>query len=86
MSDDEETKKMAKVDGGYMLISSLFTTLLTFGVAPDKAMGYSAIFCLPMMLTVLDLVTADEILGLSTKVWSIILIAFICTSVYGMLA
>lgn len=83
--DDEKTKQMAKVDGGYMLISSLFATLLAFGIKPDQAMGYSAIFCLPLFLTVLDLVVVDEIFGVSTKVWTLLLYVFIGASVYGML-
>ena len=76
---------MAKVDGGYMLISSLFAALLAFGVKPETAMGYSSIVCIPLMLNVLDLVTADEIFGLSIKAWTIILFAFIGASAYGML-
>ena len=77
---------MAKVDGGYMLISSLFSALLAFGLSPAEAMGYSAIFCAPLMLTVLDLCTKDEIFGLGVKAWTFIILSFIGASVYGMLA
>jgi undecaprenyl pyrophosphate phosphatase UppP len=77
---------MAKVDGGYMLISSLFAALLAFGIAPSQAMGYSSIFCIPLMLSVLDLVTADEVFGLRKNTWKVILIAFVGASAYGMLA
>lgn len=86
IDDDETTKKMAKVDGGYMLISSLFAALLAFGYEPAQAMGISAIFCAPLMLTVLDLCTKDEIFGLGVKAWTFIILAFIGSSVYGMLA
>jgi hypothetical protein len=77
---------MARIDGGYMLISSVFAALLAFGIAPSQAMGYSSIFCIPLMLSVLDLVTVDEIFGLSKNAWTVILIALVGASAYGMLA
>ena len=45
---DDDTKAMARFDGGYMFVSSLFASLLAFGVSPTEAMGYVAIFCPPL--------------------------------------
>ena len=55
-TEDEKTKKMAQVDGGYMFLSSLFAALLAFGVDPVMAMGYTSIFCIPLFSAVLDLI------------------------------
>eukprot|EP01083_Nonionella_stella_P065164 170502_1 len=87
IDDDERTKKMAKVDGGYMFISSFYTALLSFGVDPIASMGYTAIFCIPLFLSVLDLVDDEDqlLFGLSTQAWTFILVTFIGTSAYGML-
>jgi hypothetical protein len=82
---DDNTKKMAKVDGGYMFISSLYAALLAFGVDPVKAMGYTAIFAIPLFQSVIDLSTADKILGLSPGGWTIALVVFVGASAYGML-
>ena len=77
---------MAKVDHGYMFVSSLFAALLAFGMEPVIAMGYTAIFFLPYILSVLDLVTVDVLLGMSPQTWSFVLVAFIGASVFGMLS
>lgn len=84
-TDDDNTKKMARVDGGYMFVSSLFSALLAFGMEPVTAMGYTSIFCVPIFMAVLDLITVDELFGLSTQAWTVTLIAFIGASAYGML-
>lgn len=83
--DDEETKKMAKADGGYMFISSLFAALLAFGMEPVTAMGYTSIACLPLFLTILDLSNFDELCGMGRGAWTFVLIAFFAASAYGML-
>jgi len=77
-ADDERTKKMAKVDGGYMFISSFYTALLSFGVDPIASMGYTAIFCIPLFLSVFDLIDDEDqlLFGLSTQAWAFILVAF----------
>ena len=77
---------MAKVDGGYMFVSSFFSALLAFGVEPVTAMGYTAIFCIPLFQGVLDLVTVDELFGLSPQAWTAVLFVFIGASAYGMLS
>lgn len=69
-----------------MLVSSLFSALLAFGVKPEEAMGYSAIFCIPLFLSFIDLVSADKLFGLSPQAWTIVLVAFVGASAYGMLA
>lgn len=84
--DDENVKKAAKVDGGYMLVSSFFAALLTFGVKPNVAMGYSAIIFIPLFLSVLDLVETEKLCGLTLHAWAIVLVAFLGVSAYGMLA
>lgn len=68
-----------------MLVSSLFFALLAFGVKPEEAMGYSAIFCIPLFLSFI-LVSADKLFGLSPQAWTIVLVAFVGASAYGMLA
>ena len=83
-SEDDKTKKMAQVDGGYMFLSSLFAAFLAFGVDPVTAMGYTAIFCIPLFLNVLDLISGD-LFGMSTEAWTFVLVAFIGASAYGML-
>ena len=83
-SEDDKTKKMAQVDGGYMFLSSLFAALLAFGVDPVTAMGYTAIFCIPLFLAVLTLISGD-LFGMSTEAWTFVLVAFIGASAYGML-
>lgn len=83
-TEDEKTKKMAQVDGGYMFLSSLFAALLAFGVDPVTAMGYTSIFCIPLFLAVLELVSGD-LFGMSTEAWTFVLVAFIGASAYGML-
>ena len=85
IKDDEETKKMAKADGGYMFISSLFAALLAFGMEPVTAMGYTSIACLPLFLTILDLSTFDVLCGMGRGAWTFVLIAFFAASAYGML-
>lgn len=69
---------MAKVDGGYMFISSFYTALLSFGVDPIASMGYTAIFCIPLFLSVFDLIDDEDqlLFGLSTQAWAFILVAF----------
>lgn len=76
---------MASTDGGYLFVSSLFATLLTFNVDPVAAMGVVAPFCIPLFLSVLDLMSVDAFFGLSTGTWKLILIVFIAASTYGML-
>ena len=83
-TEDEKTKKMAQVDGGYMFLSSLFAALLAFGVDPVMAMGYTSIFCIPLFFAVLELVSGD-LFGMSTEAWTFVLVAFIGASAYGML-
>eukprot|EP00567_Pseudictyota_dubia_P014488 CAMPEP_0197446520 /NCGR_PEP_ID=MMETSP1175-20131217/11453_1 /TAXON_ID=1003142 /ORGANISM="Triceratium dubium, Strain CCMP147" /LENGTH=283 /DNA_ID=CAMNT_0042977653 /DNA_START=85 /DNA_END=936 /DNA_ORIENTATION=+ len=85
-NDDDKTKKMAKIDGGYMFISSVFAAFLAFGVDPVRAMGFTSIACLPLMLSVFDLISADEIFGLSPSTWLVALFVFIGASAYGMLS
>lgn len=84
-ADDDETKKAAKIDGGYMFVSSLFTALLAFGMDAVRAMGFTAIACLPLFLGVVDLIEKDEIFGMSPQGWAVVLVAFIAASAYGML-
>ncbi|KAL7477265.1 hypothetical protein ACHAW6_003078 [Cyclotella cf. meneghiniana] len=86
IDEDETIKKTAKVDGGYMFVSSIFAALLTFGVKPSVAMSYSAIFFIPLFLSVLDLVEAEKLCGLTPHAWAILLVAFLGVSAYGMLA
>lgn len=69
-----------------MFVSSIFAALLTFGVKPSVAMGYSAIFFIPLFLSVLDLVEAEKLCGLTPHAWAILLVAFLGVSAYGMLA
>ena len=83
-TEDEKTKKMAQVDGGYMFLSSLFAALLAFGVDPVTAMGYTSTFCIPLLLKILELVSGD-LFGMSTEAWTFVLVAFIGASAYGML-
>ena len=83
-TEDEKTKKMAQVDGGYMFLSSLFAALLAFGVDPVTAMGYTSTFCIPLFSAVLDLISGD-LFGMSTEAWTFVLVAFIGASAYGML-
>ncbi|KAL9179123.1 hypothetical protein ACHAXT_000165 [Thalassiosira profunda] len=71
--EDDDTKKMAKVDGGYMFVSSLFSALLAFGADPVWAMGCTALFCLPLFLSVLDLVSVETLFGLSPGGWMVVL-------------
>lgn len=85
IADDDETKKAAKIDGGYMFISSLFAALLAFGMDAVQAMGFVAIACLPMILAVVDLIEKEEIFGMSPQGWAVVLVAFIGASAYGML-
>ena len=82
---DDDTKAMARFDGGYMFVSSLFAALLAFGVSPTEAMGYVAIFCPPLFLRFFDLMTVDELFGLGAGAWSFIIIVFSAASAYGML-
>ena len=84
-AEDDDTKKMAKVDGGYMFVSSLFSALLAFGADPVWAMGCTALFCLPLFLSVLDLVSVETLFGLSPGGWMVVLVVFIGASAYGML-
>ena len=85
-AEDDDTKQMAKVDGAYMFVSSLFSTLLVFGVDPVKAMGYSAIGCLPLFATLVSLVADDaQIFGLNSEQWTFIVVLFIGASAFGML-
>ncbi len=86
IADDETEKKTVKVDGAYMFVSSLFAALLAFGIEPVAAMGYTSVFCIPLLLGVLDLVEVDELFGLSPQVWTIIIVLFMGASAYGMLA
>ena len=84
--EDDDTKQMAKVDGAYMFVSSLFSALLAFGVDPVKAMGYTAIGCLPLFVTFVGLVTDDaKMFGLNSEQWTFIAVLFIGSSAFGML-
>ena len=86
IDEDDNTKQMAKVDGGYMFVSSLFSALLAFGVDPVKAMGYAAIGCLPLFVTFIGLVADDaQVFGLNPDQWTIVLVLFIGASAFGML-
>jgi hypothetical protein len=86
IDEDDNTKQMAKVDGGYMFVSSLFSALLAFGVDPVKAMGYAAIGCLPLFVTFIGLVADDaQVLGLNPDQWTIVIVLFIGLSAFGML-
>eukprot|EP00978_Attheya_sp_CCMP212_P016419 scaffold43007_cov54-Attheya_sp.AAC.2 len=76
---------MAKVDGGYMFVSSLFAALLAFGMEPVTAMGFASLACLPLVLAVIDLISVEEIYGMSPQGWGVVLVAFILASSYGML-
>lgn len=82
---DEETKKMAKVEGGYMFVSSIFAALLAFGMDPVKAMGYASILCFFLFNSILDLVADDEIFGFGTSTWKAGFIIFYAALAYGML-
>lgn len=85
-ADDNDTdKKMASIDGAYMSVSSLFIALLTFGMSPVESMGFTAIACLPLFLRVVDLITADEIFGMSPSSWAAVFVVFIGVFAYGML-
>ena len=85
-TENEMTMKMAKVDGAYMFISSLFFALLSFGVEPVTAMGYIAIACMPMILGVLDLVKVDVLFGMHPQAWTFVMIAFIGAFAFCMLS
>ena len=86
IDEDDNTKQMVKVDGGYMFVSSLFSALLAFGVDPVKATGYAAIGCLPLFVTFIGLVANDaQVLGMNPDQWTIVLILFIGASAFGML-
>ena len=83
---DNAKKMMAKVDGGYMFVSSLFSALLAFGVDPVKAMGYAAIGCLPLFVSFIGLVADDaQVFGLNPEQWTVVLVLFIGASAFGML-
>ena len=85
-TEDDDTKEMAKVDGGYMFISSLFSALLAFGMGPVKAMGYTAIACLPLFKSFIGLVEEDAVIfGLNPEQWILLLVLFIGASAFGML-
>ena len=83
--DDDETKAMAKIDGGYMFVSSLYTALLSFGMGAVQAMGFVAIACLPLFLAVLDISTAETIFGMAPEGWGVLVAVFVVASAYGML-
>ena len=85
-TDEDETKKMAKVDGGYLFASSLYAALLAFGTDPVTAMGYAAIACLPVFLGVVDLASIDKLCGLDKGGWTFIFLVFFAASAYGMLS
>jgi len=85
-TEDDDTKQMAKVDGGYMFVSSLYSALLAFGVDPVKAMGYAAIGCLPLFLSFIGIVADDaKVFGLNSEQWTFIGVLFIGASAFGML-
>ena len=84
-ADDDETKAMAKIDGGYMFISSLYVALLSFGMDAVQAMGFVAMGCLPLFLAVLDISTTDKIFGMAPEGWGVIIAVFAVASAYGML-
>ena len=85
--DDDETKAMAKIDGGYryMFVSSLYTALLSFGMDAVQAMGFVAIACLPLFLAVLDISTAETIFGMAPEGWGVLVAVFVVASAHGML-
>ena len=83
--DDDETKAMAKIDGGYMFVSSLYTALLSFDMGAVQAMGFVAIACLPLFLAVLDISTAETIFGMPPGGWGVLVAVFVVASAYGML-
>jgi hypothetical protein len=85
IDDDDETKAMAKIDGGYMFVSSLYTALLSFGMDAVQAMGFVAIACLPLFLAVLDISTAETIFGMAPEGWGVLIAVFVVASAYGML-
>eukprot|EP00984_Skeletonema_dohrnii_P006230 scaffold2239_cov114-Skeletonema_dohrnii-CCMP3373.AAC.11 len=86
IDEDDDTKQMAQVDGGYMFVSSLFSALLAFGVDPVKAMGYAAIGCLPSFVSFIGLVAEDaQVFGLNSEQWTFIVVLFIGASAFGML-
>jgi len=86
IDEDDDTKQMAKVDGGYMFVSSLYSALLAFGVDPVKAMGYAAIGCLPLFLSFVGIVADDaQVFGLNSEQWTFIGVLFIGASAFGML-
>ena len=84
-ADDDETKAVAKIDGGYMFISSLYAALLSFGMEAVQAMGFVAMGCLPLFLAVLDISTADKIFGMAPEGWGVLIAVFAAASAYGML-
>ncbi|KAL7497152.1 hypothetical protein ACHAWT_005315 [Skeletonema menzelii] len=86
IDEDDDTKQMAKVDGGYMFISSLFSALLAFGVDPVKAMGYVAIGCFPLFVSFIGLVEDDAVvLGLNPEQWTFVAALFVGASAFAML-
>lgn len=77
---------MAKVDGGYMFVSSLFSALLAFGVDPVKAMGCAAIGCFPLFLSFIGLVEDDAVIfGLTAEQWTFVAALFVGASAFAML-
>ena len=83
--DDDDTKGTAKIDGGYMFISSLFTAMLSFGMDAVQAMGFVGIACLPLFLAVVNLSSAEKIFGMSPEGWAVLIAGFVGASAYGML-
>ena len=83
--DDDDTKATAKIDGGYMFISSLFTAMLSFGMDAVQAMGFVGIACLPLFLAVINLSSAEKIFGMSPEGWAVFIAVFVGASAYGML-
>lgn len=83
--DDDDTKATAKIDGGYMFISSFFTAMLSFGMDAVQAMGFVGIACLPLFLAVVDLSSAEKIFGMSPEGWAVLAAVFVGVSAYGML-
>lgn len=83
--DDDDTKAAAKIDGGYMFISSFFTAMLSFGMDAVQAMGFVGIACLPLSLAVVDLSSAEKIFGMSPEGWAVLVAVFVGASAYGML-
>ena len=69
-----------------MFVSALFAALLAFGVEPVTAMGLTAIFCIPLFVNILDLMEVDELFGMTPNAWTLVLVAFLGASAYGMLA